>query len=236
MDVSYVLLCMSPNNDLLVYRNKGRRNAKDAEVFKCPNSIKAELKKLKESLNYKENTEILLAISIATDDMVRHVQMFPEVMYLDTTAGTNKQHRNLFLMVVKDASGGTFIGNATVIPSEKAWVFHYIYQKFFIMLYGEETLNRARLFLTDDDDAMHGTLDNCIETLKHYSKARHMLCVFHAIVMAFKEKVNPKLPHKSKHELTEEGEMYGKTFVFMVTLVIINFLVHTRFWSTPEMS
>ena len=124
MNISHVRLCMSPNNELLVYRNKGRPNTEDAEVIRCPSSLKTELKKLKDSLNYNKNTEILLAISIATDDMLRHVQMFPEVMYLDTTAGTNKQHRNQFLMVVKDACGSTFIGNATVIPSEKAWVFH----------------------------------------------------------------------------------------------------------------
>ena len=33
--------------------------------------------------------EILLALSVATDDMIRHVAMFPEVFYLDITANTN---------------------------------------------------------------------------------------------------------------------------------------------------
>ena len=39
-------------------------------------------------MNYKDSTEILLAISLVTDDMDRHVAMFPEVVFLDVTANT----------------------------------------------------------------------------------------------------------------------------------------------------
>ena len=77
-------------------------------------------------------TEILLALSIASDEMVRHVQMFPEVAYMDVTSKTNRQKRDVFLMVVKDASGETFIGNVTLIPSQKRWVFHMIYRDFLL--------------------------------------------------------------------------------------------------------
>ena len=51
--------------------------------------------------------EILLSITIADDDMIWHVHMFPEVMFMDTIANTNRQKRDLFLMVVKDAPGDT---------------------------------------------------------------------------------------------------------------------------------
>ena len=36
-------------------------------------------------MKYNDETELLLAISITTDDMNRHVNMFPEVFYLDVT-------------------------------------------------------------------------------------------------------------------------------------------------------
>ena len=62
--------------------------------------------------------------------------MFPEVMYMDVTVNTNLQKHDLFLMVVKDANGKTFVGNATVIPSGKHWVFLRIYETFFIRLLG----------------------------------------------------------------------------------------------------
>ena len=69
--------------------------------------------------------------------MARSVHMFPEVFYMDVTANTNRQKRDMFLLVVKDANGETFIGNATVIPSGQRWVFDKIYQSFFFNLYGE---------------------------------------------------------------------------------------------------
>ena len=56
--------------------------------------------------------------------MNRPVNMFPEVFYLDVTANTNKQKRELFLMVVKDANGKAYIGNATIIPCGKRWVLY----------------------------------------------------------------------------------------------------------------
>ena len=41
-------------------------------------------------MTYKKGAEILLAVSTASDEMVRAVHMFPEVFYMDTTAKTNR--------------------------------------------------------------------------------------------------------------------------------------------------
>ena len=41
--------------------------------------------------------------------MNRHVNMFPEVFYLDVKPNTNKQKRDIFLIVVKDANGKAYI-------------------------------------------------------------------------------------------------------------------------------
>ena len=70
-------------------------------------------------MSFKNETEILLALSIASDDMAHSVDMFPEVFYMNVTANTNKQKHELFLMVMKDANEETFVGNATIIPSGK---------------------------------------------------------------------------------------------------------------------
>jgi hypothetical protein len=80
--------------------------------------MKKDLKRTKNEMSLKDRTEILLVISVASDDMVQSVHMFPEVFYMDVTANTNKQKRDLFLMVVKDANREIFIGNATIIPFE----------------------------------------------------------------------------------------------------------------------
>ena len=67
--------------------------------------LKDELKQLRRDMSMQNGQEILLSITIADDDMTRHVHMFPEVFFMDVIANTNHQKRDLFLMVVKDASG-----------------------------------------------------------------------------------------------------------------------------------
>ena len=83
-------------------------------------------------MSMQNGEEILLSITIANDGMQRHVHMFPEVMFMDVIANTNHQKRDLFLMVVKDASGECFIGNATLMPCGQLWIFTKLYRYFFI--------------------------------------------------------------------------------------------------------
>ena len=92
-------------------------------MIKCTKSLRAELRKLKKETGYVKATEILLALGIAIDEMMRHVHMFPEIFYIDVTCKLNRQKRDLFVMVVKDASGKAFPGNLTAVPSGKRWVF-----------------------------------------------------------------------------------------------------------------
>jgi len=123
----------------------------NSEKLETEKQTRAELRKLRKEMNYKNGTEILLALSVSTNKMARRVQIFPEVFHLDVTANTNKQKRDLFLMVVKDAVGSANIDNATIIPSEKRWVYTMIYRNLFHNLYGEVTISRNKLYLTDDN-------------------------------------------------------------------------------------
>jgi hypothetical protein len=44
-------------------------------------------------------------------------------------------------------------------------------------------------------------------------KTKHMLCNFHALTLAFFDKIYPKLPYKrggTKRDLTDVGNAYGK--------------------------
>jgi hypothetical protein len=199
---------MKANNDLYVYTNRGRPKETSHKIS-ASDTLKKELRKLKKELSFTEGTEILLALSMASDEMIRHVQMFPEVWFMDVTAQTNKQNRDIFIMVVKDASRQCYAGNITVIPSGQLWVFMRIYSMFFLELYGMVTVRRNRLALTDDDRSEHVPFDNLIETSEHYQKSKHMLCTFHALVKQFHEDVYPHMPHKANSkELTKKGRLY----------------------------
>ena len=145
--------------------------------------------------------------------MTRYVHMFPEVFFMDVTCKLNRQKRDLFVMVVKDASEEAFLGNIIMVPSGKGWVFQKIYQKFFIGLYGKLTIGRNWLALTDDDISEHGPFDNCINMMDCYSRSRHILCVFHVLVMEYNTQVYPYLPHRGStrnRKLTKKGKLYGK--------------------------
>ena len=148
-NISHVCLTMAPNGDLVVYKNKGRPTSEERIIMDCPEKMRVELQKLRDELTIDHGNEILVALSIASDQMLRHVHMFPETWFMDVTANTNKLKRDIFLMVVRDANGQCFVGNLTVIPSGQSWVFMKIYRTFFVKLYGDVTISRNRLGLTD---------------------------------------------------------------------------------------
>ena len=139
--VSCVAVTMDSSLNLTLHTKRGRPT--NTEKLKTDKQTKADLSKLRKEMNYKDGTEILLALLQRTK---WHV-MFKcslRFFYLDVTANTNKQKWDLFLMVVKDADGSTYISNATVIPSGKRWVYGMIYWNFFHNLYGEVNNNNNK--------------------------------------------------------------------------------------------
>ena len=119
MNVSHMALVMDASGKLLVYKNKGRPTSEEKRAIEINGDLNRELRKLKKQMSYKDGTEILLALSAASDEMMRVVHMFPKVIYMNVTSGTNKQKRDLFFTAVKDGNGKTFVGNITVIPSQQ---------------------------------------------------------------------------------------------------------------------
>ena len=201
---------MDKNNNLFAQKSRGRPTQRQTEELQRYGELKSELRQLRKDMALEDGTEILLSLSIATVDMQRAVHMFPEVMYIDVIANTNRQKRDLLVVVVKDASGETNIGNASVLPCGKNWIFLFVYQRFFRFLYGDVTLSRMRLALTDDDTASHGAFNGATQIVKELSSAKHMLCVFHAVVMRFQDLVYPHLPkQRNGRELTENRAIYG---------------------------
>jgi hypothetical protein len=175
----------------------------------CSEKVKDEVANLRIELGLKRGTKILLLLSLASDEMIRLVTAYPEVFFMDVTAGTNRQKRGMFLAVVKDSSGKTYPGNITIVPSEKSWVFGCIFEHAFCQLYGKATLLMTQLCLTDDDRSEHGPLDNLISSGSIFVNSIHMLCIFHALYKPFQEDIVPLLPKKGD-KVTDEGRNYGE--------------------------
>ena len=211
MGVSYYALMFDKKDRVFAHKSKGRPTLKQAEEIKIHGKLKSELRQLRKDFSMNNHSEILLSLSIADDDMQRAVHMFPEVFYMDVIANTNRQKRDLFVLVIKDASGETHIGNASILPCGKLWIFSMVYEKFFLSLYGETTLSRLRLALTDDDTSSHSSFDAATKIVKSLSSAKHMLCVFHAVTMRYQDLVYGHLPKRRDGKtLTEKGALYGE--------------------------
>ena len=204
---------MNENCDLLVCKNKGRPSAEERFIMSCETKLKEAILEMKREMGFNDDTEVIIACSISSDEMLRHVHMFPEVFFVDVTANTNRQKLGLFIQVVRDTNRESHVGNVTFIPSGQAWVFLKIYKVFFENLFGKATISRNRLCLTDEDKSEFGPLERMMATEDHWKKSMHMLCVFHALVKPFHEKICPILPHKmsqSKRSLTNLGKACGE--------------------------
>ena len=46
---------------------------------------------MKDKMKYNDGTDILLADSLPSEEMIRAFHMFPEVAYLDVTSNTNRE-------------------------------------------------------------------------------------------------------------------------------------------------
>jgi len=112
----------------------------------------------KRSLKLSDNQSLLLAVAWTTDDEVLLMEMFPEVWFLDVTAGTNKEGRGLFLVVGKDSSNMGFTGVTILLPSEKLWVFDWIFRHCLPSLLPTSTIRRNKVCVTDGDPQMYRAL------------------------------------------------------------------------------
>ena len=75
MNITHVSLVMTKDGDLLVYKNKGRPSKAETESIKLNGDLRKELSMLKKKMKYNDGTDILLAVSLASDDdpCVSHV-------------------------------------------------------------------------------------------------------------------------------------------------------------------
>jgi hypothetical protein len=55
--------------------------------FKCPKQIEDDLKSMREDFLLNKKIQMLVMISMATDEVIRLVAMYPDVWFMDTTAG-----------------------------------------------------------------------------------------------------------------------------------------------------
>ena len=68
--------------------SKGRpTKASINKRLECPEQIEEEVAGLRKDFMLNDKCKMLVLVSMATDEMIRLVSMYPEVWFMDTTAG-----------------------------------------------------------------------------------------------------------------------------------------------------
>ena len=77
--------------------SKGRPNKEAVRTrLECPAKIMADLEELRDDFILNEKSQMLVMVSMATDEMIRLVAMYPDVWFMDTTAGKLYYKNSLF--------------------------------------------------------------------------------------------------------------------------------------------
>ena len=66
---------------------KGRPDGERKSQLNCPEILVEKLIKLRKDFGLHDDTQMLVMLSISTKDMNRYVSMYPEVWFIDCTAG-----------------------------------------------------------------------------------------------------------------------------------------------------
>ena len=89
-------LTMTKDGDLLIYCNQGQPKEETMKQLSVSGGLQKQLRKLKKDTTYKDGIDILLALSIASNEMTLVIHMFLELSYVDITSQTNKQKESFF--------------------------------------------------------------------------------------------------------------------------------------------
>ena len=100
LDINYFYVVHESGKGLTSYaRGRPTKDRKSASTngFECTLEMSDKISELRTDYNMHDGTKMLLFISIATNDMVKYVCMYPEVWFLDCTYGELTHHLSIIL-------------------------------------------------------------------------------------------------------------------------------------------
>jgi hypothetical protein len=95
--------------------------------------------------------ELLLGLAYVYPKDKRVFKLFPRVLKIDCTSGTNDEKRPLLTIKVIDQNGRSWIIFRALPPNERVWTFKWIFQEVLPNLLGMEFLMEVKVIITDGD-------------------------------------------------------------------------------------
>ena len=117
-----------------------------------------------ENLRISGTPEILLACTWMTEEELRKLTMFPEVLYTDGTNQTNNEKRKLLVLAGKDRFNQEFTGMRVFLPSEQYWVFDCFFNTCMLQIVKPKLIKKNRIVKTYGDKNLYEPLRSAIAT------------------------------------------------------------------------
>jgi hypothetical protein len=123
--------------------------------------------------------KVLIGCAWCREDEVRLFKMFPEVLMVDVTMGTNNQRMPQLVSCSPGPDMKIFTPVRAFLPSQCQWVFMWVFGVVFPTLLGTEACNCIQLVLTDGDHKEYDSFE--AHKKEFYRNAVHGLCIFHLV-------------------------------------------------------
>jgi hypothetical protein len=145
---------------------------------------------VKSALKLDDSDVMLLFVAWRSDEDLRYITMFSEVLFIDTTYGTNRENRPLLIFAGTDNNRKTFTALRVFLPSECERVFRYVFEVAIPSLISKATVERINQINTDGDRQIYNPFTNCIlDKSSTWFGCIHVLCNYHMIDKLFSTKV-----------------------------------------------
>jgi hypothetical protein len=120
---------------------------------------------------------------------------FPEVLAIDATAATNNEKRELIQVAGKDSNNTVFYSLRAFLPSEKRWVYHWLFSERFPLLLGDDVVCNIKVIFTDGDSDAYTSLCCLIdEATTPWHGCYHGLRAWHLFDNSWLKHITPSVP------------------------------------------
>jgi hypothetical protein len=145
---------------------------------------------VKRAMALDDSVAMVLCVAWGSDEYLRYITMFPEVLSIDKIYGTNREKRPMLVFAGTDHNSKNFTAMRAFRPSECAWVFRYAFEVVIPILVGRYIVDRIDQINNDGDRQIYNPLAKCIiDKNSPCFGCIHVLCTYHMIDKLFSTKV-----------------------------------------------
>ena len=131
------------------------------------------------SLSVLKEQQFMMAFAWSIPEEKKIFELFPSVLFVDTTCDTNNEGRPLLSINGKDTSSRTFTLVRAFLPNQQMWIFRWVFCILLPKMYGHRILSQIQVVITDGDSQETTQLDNAIDLF--FPQAKRVRCGWHIV-------------------------------------------------------